>query len=77
MTFEIIRHRPSVTQGEVSLRYNDEDLGRYGDTIELVGGNAEPGSQNIAGWAGRGDAYFADMAQIILLKRHLARMTTA
>lgn len=71
MGLEIVRHRPSVTQGEVSLRLNDADLGRFGDDIKLVGEDAEPGAEVIAGWAGRGDAYWLDVAKQKLLARAL------
>jgi len=65
--FTIIRHRFSVTQGEVSIEYHGDLIARhYGDDIELVGEKAEPGSELIGGFAGRGDAYWHDAAQMLL-----------
>lgn len=70
---EIVRHRFSVTQGEVTLRYNGTEIGRFGDRIELVGDKAEPGAQVIGGWAGRGDAYWNDVAKKLIENEHVNR----
>lgn len=33
--FEVERHRFSTTQGELTIRYDGDDLGRFGDTYKL------------------------------------------
>jgi hypothetical protein len=66
---EIIRFRPSVTQGEVTLRYDGVEIGRYGDKIEILRDGDADGAEVIAGWAGLGDSYWANVAAKKLLQR--------
>lgn len=37
LNFEVVRHRPSVTQGEAEVFCNGISIERYGDTIRLNG----------------------------------------
>jgi hypothetical protein len=62
----IERHRPSVTQGEVSVFYRSELLGRYRDDVQLCTGGSnghEPhphadGASCFGGFHGLGDRYW-------------------
>lgn len=56
----IVRHRLSTTQGEVSVSYAGEKLGRFGDTIELIPGGS---------WEGRDDAAWIEVARRIVEAR--------
>ena len=58
----IVRKRFSVTQGEVEVSYDGKRIEQYGDTIAMHD-TPEPGAQNIAGWSGRGDAYWIEVAR--------------
>lgn len=55
-------HRFSETQGEMTLIYDGEDLGRYGDKYEL-GANGRFHGQN--------ERYWLDAAKRILAEHHL------
>lgn len=60
----ITRHRISTTQGEVSLAYMGEPLGRYGDDYKL----GEDGA-----WRGYPDSYWHDAARLILERMYADR----
>lgn len=74
---QIERHRQSVTQGEVSVFYRGELLGRFGDNIVLCtdGSNGrEPhphddGASCFGGFHGRGDRYWIDTAAAWVAQR--------
>ncbi|EHK77705.1 hypothetical protein SM0020_12295 [Sinorhizobium meliloti CCNWSX0020] len=66
--FRIETHRFSVTQGEVSLFYDGECLGRYGDDYK-IGGDGQ--------YRGRPLRYWEDAAKKILRERHLASLQQA
>lgn len=59
--FRVETHRFSVTQGEVSLFYGDEFLGRFGDDYS-IGGNGQ--------FQGRKLTYWEDAAKRLLRERH-------
>ncbi len=71
----IERHRPSVTQGEVSVSYRGELLGQFGDRIELCtdtdqhDGHHHDGAPVITGFHGHGDAYWIGVARRTIAKR--------
>lgn len=48
---EVIRHRASVTQGEVEIIVNGQSVARFGDTIELIPEGKPFYGENIGGWA--------------------------
>lgn len=60
--FSIETHRFSTTQGEVSLFYDGEKLGRFGDDYK-IGGNGQ--------FSGRSLSYWEDAAKRILQERHV------
>lgn len=62
----IERHRFSATQGEVSVFYDGDCLGRYGDDIKMVVEGAHRGEYH-----GRDDAYWIDVAKRQAIKRNL------
>jgi hypothetical protein len=55
----IDRHRSSTTQGEVSVSYDGELLGRFGDVIRLIDGN----------WRGQCDEYWMASVQRMIEAR--------
>jgi hypothetical protein len=58
LTFEVIRHRLSVTQGEAEVKVNGQTVVRYGDTID-IGGTIDPSG----GWGSvYSDAHFIEAA---------------
>lgn len=59
---EIVRHRYSVTQGEVSLIYDGRKLGQWGDKIEL----------SHWGWRGICDDQWVTLAKRTLADEHAA-----
>ncbi len=76
----IERHRRSVTQGEVSLFYQGEKLGRFGDdvqTCKTVIDSNEPhphddGAVCFGGWHGRPDADWINSARYEVNKKAAA-----
>ena len=59
-SLEIFRWRPSVTQGEVKILHRGAEVAHFGDHIRLDVKPAEEGSEVIAGWSGRGDAFWVE-----------------
>lgn len=66
--FRIETHRFSVTQGEVSLFYDGDCLGRFGDDYK-IGGDGQ--------FRGRPLRYWEDAAKKILRERHVASLQRA
>ncbi|MPR11132.1 hypothetical protein [Microvirga tunisiensis] len=66
----IERHRPSVTQGEVTVTYDGQVINRYGDSIVLLplGGTVPEGAELLDGWHGHGDAYWIEVARRIIAR---------
>jgi hypothetical protein len=60
--FRMEEHRFSATQGEVSLFYGEQFLGRFGDDYSIG-----PGGQ----WKGKGLRYWTDVAKRLVAERHL------
>ncbi|WP_457663982.1 hypothetical protein [Sinorhizobium medicae] len=65
---EVQVHQFSVTQGEVSLFYDGQFLGRYGDKYTISAGGQ---------WRGHPLRYWEDAAKKILRERHLASLQRA
>lgn len=64
---EIIEHRASETQGEVTLRYDGRSLGRFGDRYTIQGNGS---------WRGHGGNYWRDAARKLLADEHAASRRT-
>jgi hypothetical protein len=71
----IERHRISVTQGEVSVSYRGELLGRYGDRIGLCTDSAHDhgGASCLSGWHGHGDSFWIDAARTAVVSAATGR----